>query len=277
MAIYDNYAPFYDGSGQIRFAVLTSQYLREVLEKHPVEGDYALDLACGTGTLACILADAGWDVVGLDQSEAMLAQARERIGEELADQLQFIKGDLRTLPTSEASCQAQWPELADAWSFDLITCCYDSLNYLLSDADLARCFAGVAWSLAPGGLFYADMNTRHFLEHDWPAAEVLERSGFVQVSQSWFDPTNDCSTMVLTGFVGNDAQGYRRFDETHIERGYPAERVAALLADAGLVLEAAYDCFTFQPMHDRTQRIAWIARKPVEEHMHSASRAITCA
>jgi len=277
MAIYDKYAPFYDGSGQIRFAVLTSQYLSEVLERHRIEGSNVLDLACGTGTLACILADAGWDVIGLDQSEAMLALARERISEELTGQLRFIKGDLRTLPTSYEACQAQWPELADIWSFDLITCCYDSLNYLLSEADLARCFAGVAWALAPGGLFYADMNTRYFLEYDWPAAEVLERSGFVQVSQSWFDTTNDCSTMVLTGFVGNDAQGYRRFDEIHIERAYPAERVAALLENAGLVLEATYDCFTFQPVHDRTQRIAWIARKPVVEHPHSASHAIACA
>ncbi len=143
-----------------------------------------------------------------------------------------------------------------------MTCTYDSLNYLLTEADLARCFAGVAHALVPGGIFFADMNTIHFLEHDWPAAEVLERPNFVQVSQSWFDPATACSTMVLTGFADDDMQGFRRFDETHIERGYRPEVVATLLAQAGLVVEAAYDCFTFQPMHDLSQRIAWIARKP---------------
>jgi SAM-dependent methyltransferase len=280
MAIYQDYAPFYDGSGQIRFAVLTGQYLREVLVQHPVAGRRALDLACGTGTLACILADNGWDVVGLDSSVSMLDLARARALDDAPGQMHFIEGDIRDLPRAEGQNKEQrtqnkpkattagdesggrWSVVGGRWSFNLVTCTYDSLNYLLTEADLARCFAGVARALLPGGVFFADMNTIHFLEHDWPAAEVLERPSFVQVSQSWFDPATACSTMVLTGFAGDDAQGYRRFDEIHVERGYRPEVVAALLADAGLVVEAAYDCFTFQPMHDLSQRIAWIARKP---------------
>jgi SAM-dependent methyltransferase len=262
MAIYQDYAPFYDGSGQIRFAVLTGQYLREVLVQHPVAGRRALDLACGTGTLACILADDRWDVVGLDSSVSMLDLARARTLDDAPGQMHFIEGDIRDLPITDEQIDGRWSVVGGRWSFDLVTCTYDSLNYLLTEADLARCFAGVARALLPGGVFFADMNTIHFLEHDWPAAEVLERPSFVQVSQSWFDPATACSTMVLTGFAGDDAQGYRRFDEIHVERGYRPEVVAALLADAGLAVEAAYDCFTFQPMQDLSQRIAWIARKP---------------
>jgi hypothetical protein len=149
------------------------------------------------------------------------------------------------------------------WSaaFGLVTCTYDSLNYLLAEEDLGRCFAAAARALAPGGLLYADMNTRHFLEHDWPACEVDERPGFVQVSQSRFDPAAATSTMRLTGFAGDDERGYRRFDEVHVERAYSPETVAALLRGAGLRVEAAYECFTFQPHHPRSQRIAWVARK----------------
>src|SRR5438105_1693910 len=100
MPIYHDYAPFYDGSGQIRFVILMGQYLREVLAAHPVAGRRALDLACGTGTLALILADAGWNVVGLDRSAAMLAIACDR-AVELADRLTFIQGDMCDLqPTS---------------------------------------------------------------------------------------------------------------------------------------------------------------------------------
>ena len=126
----------------------------------------------------------------------------------------------------------------------------------------ANCFAGVAAALRPGGLFFADMNTRHFLEHDWGVCEVLERPDFVQVTQSHFDSANACSTMVLTGFAGDDEHGYQRFDEVHIERAYTPEIVAGLLEAAGLRVEASYDCFTFQPASDRSQRIAWVARKP---------------
>jgi SAM-dependent methyltransferase len=270
MPIYHDYAPFYDGSGQIRFAVLMGQYLREVLVRHPVAGRRALDLACGTGTLAAILADAGWDVVGLDRSEPMLAIARDRACATSPVRLTFVQGDMRDLPTADrhtgtiyrAPTNEVLLDVCDS-SFDLVTCTYDSLNYLLTEDDLVRCFSGAARALRPGGLFFADMNTRYFLEYDWGVCEVLERPGFVQVTQSHFDSANACSTMALTGFAGDDERGYRRFDETHIERAYEPEVVADLLAAAGLRVETAYDCFTFQPAYERSQRIAWVARRPV--------------
>ncbi|HEX5691594.1 MAG TPA: class I SAM-dependent methyltransferase [Roseiflexaceae bacterium] len=267
MAIYHEYAPFYDGSGQIRFAVLMGQYLREVLARHPVGGRQALDLACGTGTLAITLADDGWNVVGLDSSEPMLAIARDRARTaDAPERLSFVQGDMRELRIKHA----EWRNSPSASTqvsildsqFDLVTCTYDSLNYLTDERDLANCFAGAADALKPGGLFFGDMNTHYFLEHDWPTCEVLEQPGFVQIAQSYFDPATACSTMVLTGFAGDDTQGYARFDETHVERAYPPEQVAALLAAAGLRVEAAYDCFTFQPVYELSQRIAWVARKP---------------
>jgi SAM-dependent methyltransferase len=249
MSIYDEYAPFYDGSGQIRFAVLIEQYLGEVLARHPVRGRRVLDLACGTGTLALMLAGDGWEVVGVDQSEEMLSLARAKAANaDLADRAAFVQGDVRDLRWSEA--------------FGLVTCTYDSMNYLLTEADLAACLAGAAEALVPDGLFFADMNTRYFLEHDWGTCEVLEQAGFVQVTQSRFDPQTSCSTMVLTGFSGDDLEGYQRFDETHVERAYDFEVVSGRIGAAGLVLEGAYDCFTFQPVGDRSQRIAWVARKP---------------
>src|SRR5215510_6618963 len=137
MPIYQDYASFYDGSGQIRFAVLMGQYLREVLARHPVAGRRALDLACGTGTLAIILADDGWQVLGLDRSAPMLAIARERAadgGYEIA----FVEGDMRSLneerrtKNDDELSQKNDPSfIIHLSSFDLVTCTYDSLNYLL--------------------------------------------------------------------------------------------------------------------------------------------------
>jgi SAM-dependent methyltransferase len=257
MAIYEAYAPFYDGSGQMRFAILMSQYLSEVLARHPVTGRRALDIACGTGTLALILADRGWEVVGVDASASMLAIARDRAAySDTPERLLFVQADIRNLA-------AAWQQPAERGysAFDLATCTYDSLNYLLNSDELAACFAGVSRLLRPGGLFVADMNTRHFLEHDWGDYEVLERPGFVQVAQSSFDAASQRSTMLLSGFVGDDEHGYVRFDETHVERAYSSDHVAALLGQAGLEVEAAYECFTFAPLHAQAQRVAWVARK----------------
>ena len=269
--IYDAYAPFYDGSGQLRFALLIGQYLSEILERHRPAGRRALDLACGTGTLALMLADAGWDVVGLDRSAAMLAQARAKAANlDTPGSAEFVLGDMRdfnaerrTQNDEEALHAPDSSFSVYRSAFNLVTCFYDSLNYMLGEDDLAACFRSAARALAPGGLFVADMNTRHFLEHDWGTCEVIEQPGFVQVSQSHFDPDTACSTMVLTGFAGDDERGYERFDETHVERAYPPEVVERLLAAAGLRIEGTYDCFTFQPVSAGTQRIAWVARKPL--------------
>ena len=269
--IYHEYAPFYDGSGQLRFAVLMGQYLRELLDRHPVIGRRALDVACGTGTLALLLAEDGWDVTGLDSSAAMLDQADAK-AENMATcgSVTFVQGDMRELRIENVELN---PELVTDRSvsqfsilnsqFNLVTCVYDSLNYLLEERELAACFAGMARVLAPGGLLVADMNTRYFLEYDWGTCEVIEQAGLVQVSQSYFDPATECSTMVLSCFAGDDRRGYTRFDETHIERAYAPDVVERLLRSAGLELEVLYDCFTFQPITERTQRFAWVARKRV--------------
>lgn len=251
MSIYDAYAPFYDGSGQIRFAVFFAQYLADLLARHPAAGQRAMDLACGTGTLALTLVDWGYEVVGVDASARMLAIARHRAEQSATpEKLQFLQADMRDLA-----------RLPLDGGFDLITCTYDSLNYLLSGGELAACFAGVAGLLRPGGVFIADMNTRYYLEHGWGDYAVIERPEFVQISQSHFDPLTDRLTMRLSGFVGNDQHGYQRFDETHIEQAYPLSLVASLLVQAGLQIEAAYECFTLQPADPHTERVAWVVRR----------------
>lgn len=264
-AVYHQYAPYYDGSGQLRFAILFAQYLGDLLAHHPVAGRRALDLACGTGTLAIVLADAGWDVVGVDASPTMLAFAREKANVlDTPGSVAFLQGDMRNFLAEKPQTLNDTGDSSfslDSSSIDLVTCSYDSLNYLLTEADLMACFANVAHVLAPGGLFVADMNTQHFLQHDWEPVIVSERPGFIQIEQSEFDPTTECSTLVLSGFVGDDEQGYERFDEIHVERAYRPETVTALLEQVGLHVEAAYDCFTRQPHYKTSQRIAWVARK----------------
>ncbi|MEF3273498.1 MAG: class I SAM-dependent methyltransferase [Chloroflexus sp.] len=248
---YNRYAAVYDGSGQIRFALLTALYLEEILQRHPVEGRRVLDLACGTGTLLAILAERGWEVTGLDSSAAMLAQAAAKLAH-APTKVELYHGDMREIAT-----------LLPANAFDLVTCTYDSLNYLIGSKDLAACLQGVAQVLAPRGLFVGDMNTRHFLAVDWGQCQLSEQPGYVQIERTYFDPTSDTSTMWLTGFIGDDHAGYERFDEIHIERAYPTVQVAALIETAGLVLEGCYDGFTFQPPVATTQRICWVARKPL--------------
>ena len=70
----------------------------------PVEGDDVLEIACGTGRFTVLLAERGADVVGLDVSEAMIQQGREKArGAGVADHLDFLQGDAGRLPFPDNS------------------------------------------------------------------------------------------------------------------------------------------------------------------------------
>ncbi|MCL5256808.1 MAG: methyltransferase domain-containing protein, partial [Chloroflexi bacterium] len=151
MGIYQKYAEVYDRSGQILFAVRMIPYLDKLLARHVPQSKKALDLACGTGTIALTLEQQGYQVSGIDASEDMLAQARRK-AEGANANIDFGRQDMRSFSLPER--------------VGLITCLYDSANYLLEERDLREMFARSAASLESGGLLIFDMNTEWMMEHN---------------------------------------------------------------------------------------------------------------
>ncbi len=142
MDAYTALAPAYDA--------MTADYdydrwidaIERVLAEHGRRPSTVLDIACGTGSSFLGLCDRGYDVTACDVSPAMLEQARARLGRR---SVELLEVDMRELPI--------------LGSFDLALCLDDSLNHLLSGADVAETFRGVAANLAPGGVFVFDVNT----------------------------------------------------------------------------------------------------------------------
>ena len=65
----------------------------------PVEDQRVLEIACGTGRFTVMLAERGADIVGLDISDAMLAQGREKARQaKVSDRIEFMRGDAGRLP-----------------------------------------------------------------------------------------------------------------------------------------------------------------------------------
>jgi ubiquinone/menaquinone biosynthesis C-methylase UbiE len=245
--MYSFYAEHYD-EGQIRFSLLMYDYLLDMLKRHVPPGQEMIDLACGTGTLTVLMAEAGWHALGIDRSQEMLAVAQRKLrGFRGEGSVRFRRGDIRERHTDQP--------------VDLVTCFYDSLNYLLQEEDLLAVFRLVEASLRPGGLWIFDMNTIYFLEHIWGEVEVEEREGYLHVMQSHFEAQDNTSTLVLTGFVQETETLYRRFDEIHVERGYDLGVINRLLVEAGLTVEGIYDCFDTQPPQPKSHRVLWVARK----------------
>lgn len=249
MNIYNQYAAVYDRSGQIAFSLKMIPYLDALLQRHPAPARSMADLACGTGTVALAFAQQGWQVCGVDGSTAMLDQARRKANETALHPL-WIEQDMRSfaLPHPVA----------------LVTCLYDSLNYMLSLEDLQQVFYRITEALQPGGVFMGDLNTVNELEQGWNGNTFfVDGSEQSLVMASQHDMETGCSTVHLVGFVRQSNGLYTRFDELHTEAAYSDHDVHAALAAAGLIVEAAYECFGFDIPDAQTRRGMWVARKPL--------------
>ena len=256
MPIYADYAQVYDRSGQLKFSLDMLPYLAQLMERHPVAGRRMLDLACGTGTVALAMAAEGWRVHGIDGSAQMLEQAAAKTAEAEADGLPstmdvtWSQQDMRAFSVPER--------------VDLVTCLYDSMNYMLSDTDLLAVMRGVKNALVPGGLFLFDMNTAWALGTFWDGQTYFTDDGQLAViMESDYDDQRQRTTVQVTCFERlADQDLYRRIVERHTEQAYPPEQIATLLTDVGLRLEASYSCFSFRVPSPTTARIMWVARKP---------------
>lgn len=258
MPIYADYAQVYDRSGQLKFSLDMLPYLARLLQRHPVAGQRMVDLACGTGTVALAMAAEGWRVHGIDGSAQMLAQAAAKAaetGETAAEgeppvEVTWSQQDMRTFSVAEPA--------------DLVTCLYDSMNYMLSDADLLAVMRSVRNALASGGLFLFDMNTAWALNTFWDGQTYFSDDGqLAVVMESNYDELRQRTTVQVTCFERLESQDlYRRIVERHTEQAYPMEQVATLLTDVGLRVEASYSCFSFRAPTATTARIMWVARKP---------------
>ena len=223
----------------------------------PRRPELLLDLACGTGSMTLALARRGYDMIGVDGSADMLSEAFMR--SEGAGIL-YLEQDMRTF------------ELYG--TVGAVTCCLDSLNYLLSPDDLALCFQTVHNYLDPDGLFLFDMNTPHkfravygnnayVLEDELVWDEGLDTEERAAIFCGWqneFHPETALCDFHLSIFEELPDGGYRRSDEHQVERCYTMDEITSALEKAHMELVGVWSDFDFSTPTDTTERWYFCAR-----------------
>lgn len=228
MAIYDRFAPLYARGPHTAYSARMAALFPSVLARFAAQPQTLLDVACGEGTFAVAMAKQGFKVTGVDRSPQMLRHAREQALREGVE-VDFILQDMRSLAFDAA--------------FDVATCWYDSLNYLLAAADLEGAFAGVRRALKPGGLFVFDMNTIYGLAVLWqryPAHINEDTPESFEVQRASYDFETNIATAHITGFLREGGM-WSRLDEEHHERGYSLSEIRQCLQSAGLRELACWD------------------------------------
>lgn len=249
--IYDQFATVYDLMGADHHSLRMCQYTLDIFRKYKIKPKTGLEVCCGTGSALKFFLGHGYQMAGLDQSTQMLAQARKKVGKE-------VSLTQATLPAFRISEKTNTRRLRE---FDFAVSYYDSLNYLLKPQELAQTFANVHKHLVPGGWFIFDMNSPRALREVWGNTYW----GGTLKDLCWlfknsYDHSNKLGMVNVTLFVRN-GKCWQRFDEAHIERGYPNAVIRKLLTDAGFSVKAIYKCFTFDKATEKSNRICVVARR----------------
>jgi SAM-dependent methyltransferase len=223
-----------------RFAHNIWPFLLDTVTKKNPGATTWLDLCCGTGITLRQACESGFAATGVDLSQHQLKHARKN-----APQAKLVKSDVRrfSLPRK----------------FDVVTCMFDSLNYLTRKSELAGVFRRVKRHLEPGGLFIFDMNVYPGYQAVWNRTSVLDEPGFTLVFSTSFDERKSQGQAKFTGFV-KEGRRYRKFEEEHIQRAWRGEEIDTLLDRAGLSFSAR-DGHTLNRPKKKSGRLVYICQR----------------
>ncbi len=253
MQSYGDFAQVYDLFMQDVPYEEWAGHIEKVWEKYNISPKLIAELGCGTGSLANYFAAKNIDVIGIDNSDQMLAVAREKSAEKGLDVLYLLQ-DMQDF------------ELYG--TVDSIYSACDSINYILEDDELLQTFKWVNNYLEPGGIFVFDINTQYKYE------EILKDNTFAynikEASYIWdnyYDEDEGINEYLVTFFVKEEDGRYSKFEELHYERMYTLETITKLLEKAGMSIEGVFDGYTFNPVRDDSDRITIIAREQGKERI----------
>ena len=223
----------------------TVEFYMQILDREGLRPRTAVDLACGTGSVTKLLAEKGYDVIGVDMSEEMLTEAFQKV-QDMDNPPRFI-------------CQ-QLQQLHLPRGVDLAVCALDSLDYITDPNDCAEAIRRVYKALNPGGIFIFDVNTPEKLRAMDDQVFLDEDEDVYCVWRGEFDEQTNICTYAMDLFQRTGAVWERAYEE-HREYAYSEAQLRAYLKAAGFTHIEVYADRKFEAPAEGEQRIYFNARK----------------
>ncbi len=244
---YTALAGFYDVLGEhLDYSEYAAFAHRHNKEQGKGTSGIALDLACGTGSMALELSSLGYDTIAADASPDMLEVARDKAADAKKNIL-FLCQDMR--------------ELDLYGTVDLVTCTLDSLNYLESTKDLSLVFSLVNNFLEEGGIFVFDVNTeRKFREIYGENSYVFEDEGVFCTWQNYYNEKSGKCNFALSIFTECEDGRYERSDEYHTEKCHKEKVIERELKKCGFEILGKYSDFKDTPAAWEDMRHFYVVR-----------------
>ncbi len=238
MRIYERLSQVYD-IGWGRFAEQYLNLIDQFLDEYSINQARILDIACGTGSLAISLAGRGHVVHGIDISSNMVALAKSKsvnipnVSFEVQDMTKFIGQQ----------------------EFDLITCTFDSLNYVPNIDGVEAMFISVARSLKKSGLFIFDSNTHRHYINVGNGSQKIELGGQSFIQKWSYDPVKKKATTTFEFTNGSK--------EIHRQRPYDLSELDPILTESGLRTIQTWSWFDRSLYNAQSARLFCVAKRNI--------------
>ncbi len=217
----------------------------QLLHRENLTPRTAVDLACGTGSVALRLAAMGLSVTAVDMSEEMLCVAAEKAQ----------KAQYRPVFVHQSLQELRLPR-----AVDLAVCALDSIDYITDPDDCKKAINRIYKALNPGGCFIFDVNTPEKLYAMDGQVFLDENEDTFCVWRGEFDQKTNILSYGMDLFQRRGALWHRSFEE-HQEYAYSADQLTRWLKEAGFTSIEIFGDRRLEPPAEGEQRIYIKARK----------------
>lgn len=229
MSIFGKYSSYYNLLYKDKDYAGEVEYLHKLIQKYCQGAKSVLDLGCGTGRHDLLLAEKGYSVTGVDQSEEMLAVANYQFStlNSQPSTLAFTQGDIRTVRLNK--------------QFDTVISLFHVMSYQVSNDDLLAAFASVKAHLKPGGIFICDCWYGPAVLTDRPSVRVKrledETISVVRIAEPVVFPNEDTVDVNYNVFIKDKKTGIvEELREIHKMRYLFKPEIDMMLRAKGLEL-----------------------------------------
>lgn len=242
MASFGPIAPYYDElMSEVPYKMWVGYY-QLLLEQVGAKPMTVLDVCCGTGNVAELLARESYHVTGFDLSSPMIEVARKKAEK---------KGLAIDYHVADATKLKLGREFDAAYSF------FDSLNYITEVAALARAIKRVGEHVSKGGTFVFDLNTEYAFEKRMFDQRDQRRA--TRLKYRW-EGTYDPATRLIEVDMQFNYNG-QDFREVHVQRAHTDDEVRDHLAKAGFEVAHVYESYTLDRPRKTSDRLHYVAIK----------------
>lgn len=246
MSSYSSLAHHYDSlTLDVPYGAFADYYEKQ-FDIQGVKVRSILDLACGTGTLTCLLAERGYDMIGTDASPEMLSEAAGK-AYELSNRPLFLNQTMEGLDLYG--------------TVDAVVCSLDGINYV-EPSMLNEVFHRVRLFLEPNGIFIFDIHKPEKLKNLHGEVNIDETDDVFCVWRTEFVHDKNACIYGMDIFT-RVGRKWERSREEHVEYVYDPSELETLLSKAGLTDVRLFGDLSIEKPTETDGRFFITARKPL--------------